>query len=96
MLYGADVNSVIRLDKGSPVVPLHVAAGKAVEGLIKAGADVEYKNEFGWTPLIYAISREDVDAIRVLVRHGAKVNTERTTRYKGRVRSGEEKLVVGT
>jgi Ankyrin repeat len=82
VLYGADVNSVIRLDKGSPVVPLHVAAGKAVE--------------FGWTPLIYAISREDVDAIRVLVRHGAKVNTERTTRYKGRVRSGEEKLVVGT
>jgi len=57
---------------------------------------VDYKNEFGWTPLIYAILREDIGAIRLLVQHGADVNIARTTRYKVRVKSSYEKLVVGT
>ncbi|KAE9377402.1 ankyrin [Stipitochalara longipes BDJ] len=94
--HGAAVNSATGLDKGSQVAPLHCATGRAVEALIKAGADVDHKNEFGWTPLIYAISREDLDAIRVFVRHGAEVNIERRTRYKVRLRNGQEKLMVGT
>jgi Ankyrin repeats (3 copies) len=93
---GADVNTATGLDRGSLVMPLHVATGSAVEELVKAGAHIDHKNEFGWTPLIYAISREDVNALRVLVRCGAEVNTERTTQYKVRVQGGKEKLVVGT
>jgi ankyrin repeat protein len=58
VLHGADVNSAIGSVMGSLVAPLHCASGNAVRTLIKAGADVNHKNEFGWTPLIYAISRE--------------------------------------
>jgi ankyrin repeat protein len=92
--HGADVNSSSGIDRGAPVAPLHATTGSAVEALI----NIEQKNDFGWTPLIYVISRKDIDTIRVLVARRAEVDTERTTRYKVRVRGGEgeEKLVVGT
>ncbi|KAL3425264.1 ankyrin repeat protein [Phlyctema vagabunda] len=96
LLYGADANADNGSDRGSKVVPLHVATGEAVHALILAHADIDRENNFGWTPLIYSISRQDIESIRVLVKHGAKVDTDRTTRYKVRVASGEEKLALGT
>lgn len=47
---------------------------KNVEFLLKNGADVNYENSFGKTPLFYAIDFKDNDLIKFLVKNGANVN----------------------
>lgn len=47
---------------------------KNVEFLIKNGADVNYENSFGKTPLFYALEFNDVKLIKYLIKNGANVN----------------------
>jgi len=42
--------------------------------LLDAGADVDAKNERGWTALMEAADKEDVEAARMLIERGADVN----------------------
>ncbi len=58
--------------------PLQYACGSGyaeiTETLIRAGADVEQVDQYGWTPLHLAAGAGDVETVEVLIRHGADVN----------------------
>ncbi len=74
---GADVNAIAP----NGLTPLHVAAGngraKAVEILLKGGAQLEAKDrKHGKTPLHWAVFGGGVDAARVLLDAGADVNAK--------------------
>ena len=47
---------------------------EAVNALVEAGADVNARNESGWTPLHGAISASHLEGVKVLVKSGADVN----------------------
>lgn len=42
--------------------------------LIEAGENVNCRDPIGWTPLLLAISKRDVETIEYLIAHGAKIN----------------------
>lgn len=73
---GANVN----IETKEGFTPLHIAAGeghvKAVEALIKGKANVEAENVFDdkATPLILAVSYENVGTVKTLLDHGAELN----------------------
>ena len=73
--HGADVNAT---DYMGSTALLYLTAGNAethwVERFINAGADVRIANEYGETPLHYAASRGDCDAVRLLIRAGATLD----------------------
>ena len=62
------------------VQPLHsaVAAGarEVVAALLLAGADVNARQEGGYTPLMGATQREDEEMARLLMDHGAEESAE--------------------
>lgn len=45
-----------------------------VEFLIEKGADVNYQNSFGKTPLFYAVGFSDTSLVKLLIKRGADVN----------------------
>lgn len=47
---------------------------ESVKFLIKNGANVNYKNPFGKTPIFYAVGFNDLDMVKLLVENGADVN----------------------
>ncbi|HVQ28046.1 MAG TPA: ankyrin repeat domain-containing protein [Vicinamibacteria bacterium] len=58
--------------------PIHTTLDRArddryelLDALLKAGAPVNVKGANDWTPAHMAAARDDVDALRILVRHGA-------------------------
>ena len=46
----------------------------AVRILLEKGFDVETKDKFGWTPLMYAASKDRYEIAELLIQHGADVN----------------------
>lgn len=52
-----------------------VRAGEVgrVERLIRAGADVDQQDEYGWTPMSHAAGRGDLPMVRLLAESGADV-----------------------
>ena len=42
--------------------------------LLSLGANPNVKNIFGWTPLMYAASRGNLEIIQLLINHGADLN----------------------
>ncbi|MGH7301074.1 MAG: ankyrin repeat domain-containing protein [Candidatus Rokuibacteriota bacterium] len=78
---GADVGAVA--DNDMQVQPLHsaVAAGsrEIVAALLLAGADVNARQQGGFTPLLAAEQREDPDMIRLLMDHGAEESAQAPT-----------------
>jgi uncharacterized protein len=72
---GANVKATTRL--GS-YTPLYLASqqghGKIVQALIKSGADLKAGTPNGTTPLMAAAASGELEAVRVLVDHGADVN----------------------
>jgi len=46
---------------------------RALKNLLAAGANVNEQDEQGWTPLNWAAGRGDVEAVRLLLEHGADV-----------------------
>ena len=57
--------------------PLHIAATngnmEAVELLINCKANVNHKDEWGWTPFDCAFAKNDVQMMNVLIGHGATI-----------------------
>ena len=74
---GADVNV-----KGNRTgsTPLHRAAlgdrKEIAELLIAAGADVNAKNDFGSTPLDWAVDEDNTETANLLRKHGGKTGEE--------------------
>lgn len=82
-LYGLrDVAAVLAVNKAvvnatncTGMTALHSAAnGAMAELLVGKGADVNAKDEIGWTPLHYAARVCATDVAKVLVNHGADIN----------------------
>jgi len=46
-----------------------------VRSLVDAGADIQFRDEYGWTPLIQAAAMGNFDVVKYLVIKGADVNT---------------------
>ena len=44
--------------------------------LIEEGVDVESRNRYGWTPLMYAAESGHVDIVRLLLDHGANIHSK--------------------
>jgi ankyrin repeat protein len=78
---GADVGAVA--DNEMQVQPLHsaVAAGsrEIVAALLLAGADVNARQQGGFTPFMAAEQSEDEDMVRLLMDHGAEESAEAPT-----------------
>ncbi|CAM9810883.1 unnamed protein product, partial [Sphacelaria rigidula] len=70
-----DVN---KLTRGSRQSPLYFAVkrghGDVALALIRAGADVNYMNAAGWTPLMRATADGRADLVNNLLLSGAMVN----------------------
>lgn len=49
---------------------------KLAKFLISQGADVNYKNSFGKTPIFYAVEFKNMDLIKFLIEHGADLNAK--------------------
>ena len=60
--------------------PLHFTAyyghKEIVELLIAKGADVNAKNDWGWTPLDWAIQLNEPETTDLLRKHGGKTGAE--------------------
>lgn len=72
--FGVDVN--VDVDGSTP---LHIAAdcdraGRAIDILVEAGANMEARDSLGQTPL--NANADNIDAVRPLLSHGADVNTQ--------------------
>ena len=74
---GANVRATTRL---GTYTPLFLASqhghGKVIQSLVKAGADVKAGTPNGTTPLMVAAASGEVEAVRVLLDHGADVNAK--------------------
>jgi ankyrin repeat protein len=76
MEHGANAKAV--LDAGPPLlhwVVTHSSDGRGAELLLQHGADPNHKYPLG-SPLHYAVGFGNTEAIRVLVKHGADVETD--------------------
>ncbi len=85
ILVGANANAKINIsafnsDFEFNTTPLIHAVSNAkdkpeiVKILLDNGADVNSVNDFGWTPLMEATSRNNLDVIKMLVDNGANIN----------------------
>jgi len=63
-------------DKNTPLMDKVVAGDKAaVSELIAKGADVNAKNNYGWTALSHAARAGNAQLVKLLLEHGADVNS---------------------
>lgn len=55
---------------------LNIAVGHpaALQWLLEQGGDPNWSNDFGKTPLMYAVQQNQPEAVRLLLRHGANPN----------------------
>jgi len=69
--YGHEEQTLLNL----AVMPFdNKAHSTYIEFLIQNGADINASNNFGYTPLIYALIYEDIDLVLVLLKNGANKN----------------------
>jgi len=68
---------------GVPPVSLAAIAaqrdgGDMLAALLAAGADANFPDKYGWTPLMHAVARNDRHAASMLLRAGANPNAQRS------------------
>lgn len=73
---GADPN----VTNGMHVTPIfHIRSifhnFKCLPVLLRYGADINYRNPRGWTPLSFAVNMDDQCAIKILIENGADPNS---------------------
>jgi|GEM_PF-1396942 len=77
----APVPAILKMKSATPTALLRRAAGFAdaelMRSLIKDGAIVDEPDEEGWTALSYAVANDNVAAVEVLLRAGARAYSER-------------------
>lgn len=74
---GADPNYPDRLGSPSLIAALSTDRPDRIELLkllLSRGADTAQRGVNDWTPLHYAVSRDDIPAIELLIGHGADIN----------------------
>ncbi|MBN8724747.1 MAG: ankyrin repeat domain-containing protein [Acidobacteria bacterium] len=85
ILVGANANakistSLFDFDGEFTTTPLIHAVSNAkqqkelVATLLKNGANVNTANDYGWTPIMEAVIKDDFETLQVLISHGADVN----------------------
>ena len=66
---------VAACDKNTPLMDKVVAGdAAAVSALIAKGADVNARNNYGWTALSHAARAGNAELVKLLLAHGADVN----------------------
>ena len=45
-----------------------------LECYLNAGQGLMSRNDYGWTPLHWAVQKENIQVVRLLLEHGADVN----------------------
>jgi ankyrin repeat protein len=77
---GADVNPYASPTHGGEWPPLHDALyhrwSSIAALLIQNGAKIDAKDSVGFTALHWAVARGDAEAVRMLLKHGARVDTQ--------------------
>jgi len=53
---------------------------KKLKELVKAGVNVNARNECGWTPLHYAVGGGHLEIVKLLLKSGADVNAKEKMR----------------
>jgi ankyrin repeat protein len=66
---------------GAAILSLAIRRGRdeIVQSLIKAGVNIETKDNYRWTPLIWAASFGRSQAVKLLLENGAKTNSRCST-----------------
>lgn len=91
ILERADIDSFSKFTKPDPAIPqvhrwsspnemesiLSIAVDypKALEYLLKIGNNPNHENGFGKTPLMYAVQRNNIESVQLLLKYGANVHT---------------------
>jgi ankyrin repeat protein len=70
---GGDVNAVAP-ERGNPVLFFHLSHPENLKLLLSSGADPELRDHDGYTPLMNAAHFGRVEAVKLLIEHGAKVD----------------------
>ncbi|MDD9899899.1 MAG: ankyrin repeat domain-containing protein [Alphaproteobacteria bacterium] len=76
---GADINQGLRSKRGRTALMIavkHDCAGRIISALIENGADVNARDQDGWTALMYAVVPANKDAIQTLIENGAHIGKE--------------------
>jgi ankyrin repeat protein len=55
---------------------MYVRSAEAAKALLDAGAEIDFADNNGWTPLVHAINGNEYDVCKYLVEHGATTNLE--------------------
>ena len=71
----SQVNLSIDMGEDDSLLSISVHRPNVVEYLINKGANVNYKNSFGKTPLMHAIQSHNLDSVDLLLKNGANVNS---------------------
>lgn len=74
--YNADVNAVDDSDDETSVLlyAIEHSTVDSVRKLVEAGANVNYTDKKGWTPLMIAAYEDDIEMVRTLLKAGADVH----------------------
>jgi ankyrin repeat protein len=75
LAHGADVNAKERWKQQTALMrAAHEGNAEAAKVLIAAGAHLDDRSIFGWTPLLFAARQGQIETIRALAEAGADVN----------------------
>ncbi|HCO96842.1 MAG TPA: hypothetical protein DIU00_23365 [Phycisphaerales bacterium] len=88
------------VSKGIDASTFHVAAGMGdvarVKGFVEQGADINVRDELGWTPLYWAASLGQIEVAKLLIDKGVDVRTAATdggTALYQAAQAGDNELV---
>jgi ankyrin repeat protein len=78
LLHNSDVSTALMIACGAPSKDennqdrQHITdAADLVEAMLQHGAKINVRDQYGWTPLMWAVGGHHVNIVRVLLNHGA-------------------------
>ena len=96
LAHGADVDAAESY-RGQTALMLAAGEGnvEAMRALIAAGASVGAQSKSGFTPLLFAVRNAQLDAVRLLLEHGANVERSRARRHERAQRRDRQRVLRG-